>query len=287
MTLDSLRCFCAIVETGSFHAAADRIHRSQPAVSQQMKTLEREAGHVLIERKTARPTPAGHTLYERARQMLLDAEAMAREIKDFDESAVRELRVGTSDTTALYLLPPYIRRFAKRMPQTRLVLTNRSSDAIADLVARAELDLGIVTLPMNLPELSEEILFRQRMVLVLPAQHPLAKTQRMTLQAVKDEPFLLIDEQTRTGAILRAYFREANFTPQVVLDSGSFEVIKRYVAEGVGLSFLPECVVTPQDRRLRTRPLHESPAVPIGAIVRKGAYQSKAEQALLALLRGK
>jgi len=274
------------VETGSFHAAADRVHRSQPAVSQQLKTLEREVGHVLIERKTARPTSAGQTLYDRARKMLVDADAMAREIKDFDESASRELRVGTSDTTALYLLPPYIRRFARLMPQTRLVLTNRSSDAIADLVARAELDLGIVTLPLNCPELSEEILFRQRMVLVLPAKHPLAKVQRLTLQAVKEEPFLLIDENTRTGAILRAYFHEAHFTPQVVLDSGSFEVIKRYVAEGVGLSFVPECVVTPQDRRLRTRPLNELPEVPIGAIVRKGAYQSKAERAFLALMQG-
>lgn len=287
MTLESLRCFCAIVETGSFHAAADRVNRSQPAISQQLKSLERETGHILIERKTARPTPVGKTLYTRARKMLLDAEAMAREMNDFDESTSHALHVGTSDTTALYLLPPYIRRFAKRLPQTRLVLTNRSSDAIADLVARAELDLGIVTLPLHRPELSEEVLFRQRMVLVLPARHPLTKARPINLQFLKDEPFLLIDEHTRTGALLRSCFREAGFSPQIVMDSGSFEVIKRYVAEGVGLSFLPECVITPQDRRLRTRHLAELPEVAIGAIGRKGAYQSKAEQALLALLRHK
>ncbi len=285
MTLDSLRCFCAIVETGSFHAAADRVNRSQPAISQQLKSLERETGHTLIERKTARFTPAGQTLYARARQLLLNAETMAREMKDFDESASHELRVGTSDTTALYLLPPYVRRFAKLLPRTRLVLTNRSSDAIADLVARAELDLGIVTLPLLRSGLTEEVLFRQRMVLVLPARHPRAKAPRLTLHDLKNEPFLLIDEHTRTGALLRGCFRAAGFTPQTVMDSGSFEVIKRYVAEGVGLSFLPECVITPQDRRLRTRPLVELPEVSIGAIGRKGAYQSKAEQALLALLR--
>ncbi len=287
MTLDSLRCFCAIVETGSFHAAADRVHRSQPAISQQLKSLERETGHMLIERKTARPTPAGKSLYARAHKMLLDAETMSREMKDFDESASHELRVGTSDTTALYLLPPYIRRFARLLPQTRLVLTNRSSDAIADLVARAELDLGIVTLPLHRPELTEEVLFRQRMVLVLPARHPLAKTRPLTFHTLKDEPFLLIDEHTRTGALLHACFREAGFTSQTVMDSGSFEVIKRYVAEGVGLSFLPQCVITPQDRRLGIRPMAELPEVAIGAIERKGAYQSKAEKALLALLRNK
>ena len=125
MTLDALRCFCAIIEVGSFHRAAERIHRSQPAVSQQMRTLEDEIGNLLIERKTCSPTPTGRLLYDRARHILNEIESLARELEDFDEDEARELRVGTSDTTAMYFLPPIVRKFSDLMPKIPLILINR------------------------------------------------------------------------------------------------------------------------------------------------------------------
>jgi len=163
MTLDGLRCLCAVVEEQSFRRAAERVHRSQPAVSQQVKGLETEMRQVLIERKTGLPTPAGQCLYERARQILLDADSLGREIRDFDESASHELRLGTSDTTALYILPPVIQAFARAMPQTRLAITSRPSDAIAGQVLQGELALGIVTLPVAQKELESRRLMAQRL----------------------------------------------------------------------------------------------------------------------------
>ena len=285
MTLDALRCLCAIVESGSFRRAAAQVHRSQPAVSQQLKALERETGHLLIERKTGRPTPLGQMFYERSRSIVLAMDALAREAADFDESAGHELRVGTSDTTALYVLPPHVRRFAEAMPQTRLVLVNRSSDAIAEQVLRGELDLGIVTLPLEHAELEECPLFEQRLVLVTHTAHHLARRRRVHLGELHDEAMLLIEERTRTGTLLRQHFQKESFTPQVLLDSGSFEVIKRYTAEGVGISFLPEAVISSADTGLTTIPVPGLPPVPIGAIWRKGAYRSKAERNFLDLLR--
>jgi len=285
MTLDALRCFCALVETGSFRAAAEQVHRSQPAISQQMKSLERELGHALFDRRTAQPTPLGEMAYGRAREILLAVETLAREAGDFDESVGHELRVGTSDTTAMYVLPPCVRQFAEAMPHTRLVLVNRSSEAIAEQVLRGDLDLGIVTLPCRKTELEEQELFRQRLVLVTPQNHPLAQSRRAPLTALVHEPLLLIDAQTRTGALLRDYFRQEGFIAQVVLDSGSFEVIKRYVAEGVGLSFLPEAVIAQEDSGLTAVEIPGLPMVPIGVIRRRGAYRSKAERAFLEVLR--
>ncbi|HPX39553.1 MAG TPA: LysR family transcriptional regulator, partial [Candidatus Hydrogenedentes bacterium] len=112
MNLEALRCFCAVIEEGSFRAAADRLHRSQPAISQQVKSLEKELGQVLLERKTCRMTPMGSLLYDRARHILNETEGLARELEDFDEAQAGELRVGTSDTTALYVLPEVVRQFA-------------------------------------------------------------------------------------------------------------------------------------------------------------------------------
>ena len=285
MTLDQLRCFAALIETRSFRAAAERVHRSQPAVSQRLKALEAQFGQPLLERKTCRPTPLGKLIHKRAQKMILDAESLQREATDFDHSAHQELRVGTSDTTALYTLPARIRKFAQQMPQTRLVLVNRGSQAIAEQVLQGELDLGIITLPQNHPHLIEEPLFRQAFVLVLPHSHPLAQEESITLPQLKNEPFLLLEEQTRTGALLRKYFEKRNFTPQILLDSGSFEVIKRYITEGVGVSFLPEAVLTPKDKKLHHAHIPGLPKFTIGAIWRQGAYQSKPERAFLELLR--
>ncbi|MCC6487316.1 MAG: LysR family transcriptional regulator [Candidatus Hydrogenedentes bacterium] len=131
MTVEALRQFRALVETGGFRSAAARVHRSQPAVSQQLKSLESELGHVLLDRKTCKPTPAGLRLYEHACRLLTDVESIRRELGEFDESRVRELRLGTSDTTALYVLPPVIRRFARAMPHTHVEIVNRSTSAIA------------------------------------------------------------------------------------------------------------------------------------------------------------
>lgn len=285
MTLDGLRCFCAIVEAGNFRAAAMAVHRSQPAVSQQLRVLEHEAGHRLIDRKRGLPTPLGGLLYARACQILHSVDALGREVAEFDMEIGHELRVGASDTTALHALPSVVKRFSGVAPHTRLVLVNRNSDAIAQQVLQGSLDLGIVTLPQHHAELNEEELFHQRLVLAVPARHALAKKRGIKLSDLAGEPLLLLDAQTRTGALLRSYFHEQRFEPQVKLDSGSFEVIKRYIAEGIGLSFVPESVASPSDNRIATRRLPGLPSVPIGVIWRKDAYRSKAANVFLELLR--
>lgn len=284
MTLEALRCFCAVIEAGSFRGAAERIHRSQPAVSQQIKSIETQLGRSLVERSTCKPTPAGAILYARARRILNEAESIDREIREFDESSSTPLRIGTSDTTALYFLPERVRDFTALVPGIRIEIVNRPSAGIADHILQGALDLGIVTLPMEHEALETTPLFEEQLVLVVPSDHALAKKPRVKLTALEGLPMLLLDSSTRTGTILREYFRGAGFAPYVALDSGSFEVIKRYVAEGTGIGFLPEMVLRPEDTHLQAVRVDGAPNVAIGAIWRRGAYQSHAERAFLNLL---
>lgn len=284
VSLELLRTFCAIVQERSFRAAAARLNRSQPAVSQQIKNLEAELGLTLLERRGCRLTPFGERLYERARHILSETENLQRELVDLDRDQAHELRVGTSDTTALYVLPPVVRAFSKAMPYTRLVLTNRPSDAVAGQVLRGELDLGVVTLPVEHEELEERELFRQQLVLVTPKRHPLAARKRVEIHELASEPLLLLQAGTRTGALLRDHFRACGLDPQVVLDSGSFEVIKRYTAEGIGVSVLPRIVVTKDDRALATILVPGLPSVRIGAVWRRHGYQTRGARQFLELM---
>lgn len=284
MTLESLRCFCAVVETGSFREAAARVFRSQPAVSQQIKTLERELGHTLIDRRSGAPTAVGEVLYHRGRALVLSAEGLREELADLDETWSRDLRVGSSDTTALYMLPRFVKAFAGRMPDTRLVTVSRSTDAIIGHVLNGDVDLGIVTLPCAHRDLDEQPLWKLKLAVAVPRGHPLADRTRVRLQHLAEYPYLALQTQTRTGALLWEHFRSHAVEPQVVLDSGSFEVIKRYVAEGLGISLLPEPFVSRGDGVVLVHVAH-LPVLHIGAIWRRGAYQSRATREFLALLR--
>ena len=276
MTLEQLRMFRAVIDAGSFRGAASRVHRTQPAVTHQIKALEHELGHLLVERKTATPTPAGKQLYDRACSLLSDADALRAALHDFDETQSGELRLGTSDTTALYFLPDVVRRYRRAAPQGRLHIVNRPTETIAAMVLRGELDLGIVTLPVGSPQLEERLLFEQELVLVVPKKHPLAQRRRARIGDLRNESFLLLEEMTRTGKLLRAYFRSRDFAPNVALDTSSFEVIKRYVAEGIGVSFLPRDAITSQDTRIAVVRIADLPRVAIGAIWRMGAYRTRA-----------
>ena len=287
MTLEALRCLRTVLDTGNFHRAAEQLHRSQPAISQQVKALEQEYGQVLVDRKTMTPTPAGRIVYARAVKILEAADSLQREIGDFDEEATASLRIGSSDTSAVYFLPSRMKAFSKRMPQTRVVVVTRSSDEIADAVQHGDLDLGIVTLPIARDGLESRALFEQRLVLVTPRDHPLHTRRTIDLRELKNEPFIRLDSGTRTGGVLETYFVEQGFAPQVVMDSGSFEVIKRYVQEGLGISILPEMVLEPGDRdALSTLRVKGLSTIPIGAIWRGGVYQTRAAPAFLKVLGG-
>jgi DNA-binding transcriptional LysR family regulator len=277
--LDALRCFCAVVDAASFRVAAERLHRTQPAVSQRVRGLEKECGETLLDRRSRRPTATGRIVYERGLDLLRAAERLEAEVKEKSGKGAGELRIGTSDTNALYFLPERVRAFARKMPKVRVFIHCRSSDEVADAVLKGDLDLGIVTLPLDRAELEVQPLFDQRLVLVAPRRHALATRKRVTLDDLRGQPMVLIQSETRTGGLLRRHFAEHSFAPNTIMDSGSFEVIKQYVAEGIGVSILPEMTLRKDDlRRLAPIQMPGLPRVAIGAVWPRGGYESAASQ---------
>lgn len=284
MTLEQLRSFRAVIETGSFRAAAERVHRSQPAVSLQIQALEKACGGPLLERKGCRPTPAGRRVYARAVEILAHADSLAKELREMGDSSWQTLRAGASDTTALYVLPAVVLALTRSMPLVRLTLVNRPSEALAELVIQGGLDLALATLPMGSPDLEEHDLFEEQLVLVAPRSHRLGRRRTASLAELEKEPVLLLDPATRTGATLTDFFHRQSFTPHVVLESGSFEVIKRYVASGLGIAFLPRIALTPSDLMLTAIRVKGLPSIRIGAVWRRGAYQTRSEKLFLELV---
>lgn len=273
MKLDHLQTFCALIEGGSLDEAARRVHRTQPAVSQHLRALETELDRTLYERRAGRATAAGEKLYDRAKA-ILNAEAdLRRELRAHDE-ALEELTVGASDTNALYFLPAYIRAFRNAHAQTPLSVVCRPSGAIAEAVANREIDVGIVTMPVDAASLAVHPLDQQRLVLITPRDHTLYGKSRVSAKRLRDEAFVLLESSTRTGAAIEAFLSDHAISPRVVMRTGSFEVVKRYVAEGVGIAFVPDRALNSVERQsfgVLTVPGLPKPG--IGVVWRASGYQ--------------
>jgi len=253
-------------------------------VSLQLKTLEQICGQKLIERKRCVPTPAGKRLYERALGILANVESAVKEVKDFDDAATQSLRAGAGDTTALYILPSVLQTFSRAMPNARVMLVNRPTTSLVEMVLRGNLDIAIVTLPLHHVELDSNDVCEEQLVAVAPRGHRLANRRTLALSDLSKEPILLLDPNTRTGTILTDFFRDHSFTPMVLLESGSFEVIKRYVATGLGIAFLPEIALTASDKGIVKLAVRGLPVVRLGAIWRRQTYQTRAAQLFLELV---
>lgn len=285
MTIEGLKCFIAVVDTGSFHNAAKALMRTQPAVSQQIKALELESGGQLIDRKNSQLTARGKILYEKARTLLAQIENIGKQLDDFDEEAHRELRIGTSDTTARYTLPPVLKRFLKSHPKTSITLINRNSSAIQSEVLESKLDLGIVTNHTPRKFLHYEPLFKQRLVVAVPKKHPFTSKRSLTLEKVAGERLLILDNASRSGMLIRTIFSDAGLTPKVLLDSGSYEVIKAYIAAGMGISIIPEIMVTNSDTSIRSIRMKQLPHIPVGIIYKDGSFLGRGLQDFIRLLK--
>lgn len=288
MELRQLEAFREVVRQGSFTGAARALHMTQPAISQRIKELEDEVGARLLDRdgRGVRLTEPGRILLEGAEVALGAAHESVRRIRESLSPERGRLVLACGDTVALHVLPPVVRAFRAQHPQAELAVTNKNSREILDLVLKREADLGIVTRPAWIdPALWVRTLFVEHLFLVLPPGHRLAATPP-DLARLQDEPAVLLAKSTETRALVERGLEAAGVRLRVVMESGNLEVVKAYVAGGLGLSFVPEMALTAADkRRLAVFPLPASfPARRLAVVRRKDRVPSLLATALLKLL---
>jgi len=259
MELRQLLSLREVVREGSFTAAARSLHMTQPAVSLHIKGLEKELGARLMERdgRGVRLTPAGEVLLQAAEVVLAATDDAVRRIQEMEAPERGTVLLACGDTVALRLLPPVLQAFRKLRPQAEVAIRNHGSRRILDLVLRREVDLGIVTRPPWLdPALWARTLLEEPFELALPPDHALATEESVDLPRLEGEPAVLLAKPSETRALIDRGLRDAGAQLSVVMESGNLEVVKAYVADGLGISLLPAMGITEDDReRLALRPV--------------------------------
>ncbi len=259
MELRQLESFRAVLREGSFTAAAKKLHMTQPAVSLHIKALEEELGARLLDRdgRGVRLTEAGAVLLEAADAALASLQEGARRIAELQAPERGSVVLACGDTVALHLLPPVLTTFGKQHPLADVVVHNHGSKTILEMLMNREADLGIVTRPPYVDQkLWVRTLLEDPLVLALPRKHPLAEAKRVTLRALHGEAAVLLAKGAETRSLIDRGLRAEGVELQTVMESGNLEVVKAYVANGLGLSIVPEMAITPSDRRrMVIRPL--------------------------------
>jgi DNA-binding transcriptional LysR family regulator len=236
--LTPLRALAAVARHGSFSRAAAELKLTQPAVSMQVKQLETRVGLPLLERigKRALPTRAGEVLLAHASRAFSELTAGIEQVQRLRGIVAGRLRLGTSASVSIYLLPPLLRRFRARYPETELLIVTGNAAEIVGAVSSNELDLGVVSLPVRSRDLSVTPFYRDDLVAIAPPGRRWRGRRAIGPAELAREPLILFERGATLRRVIDTWFQRAGAPPSRVMEMGNTEAIKKLVQAGLGLS---------------------------------------------------
>ena len=275
LNLDQLRSLLTVIELGSFSAAAKRLNLSQPAVSLHVRELETRLGVALVERlgKKAYATPAGHDLLEHARRLMQAEEGALVSMRRHREGLVGRVRVGTNAHYLIYCLPPVLRRLRATFPMIELVITTDISGGVVDRMQRNEIDVGLITLPVDERLFAVTVVRRDPIFAALPAAYG-DVPERVTPAYAGSHPLILESQRSAVGLLISSWLRAGGVAMRPAMELDNVEAMIIVVAAGLGMSFVDD-LPTFRARSvfaggdIALRPLDPPLARSIGIVVRR------------------
>ena len=242
MDTQLLDAFIAVVETGSFSAAAERIHLTQPAISKRIALLEEQFNCRLFDRiaRSVSLTEAGTALLPKARNILLSVEETHQIIRDLSGAIAGNLRLAISHHIGLHRLPPVLKAFTARYPQVNIDIDFMESEIAYEAVRQGRFEIAIITLaPEEHPRLFAHALWEDPLQLLTATDHPLGKIKALHLEQLSTYPAILPDLSTYTGRKIKQFFEQRNTQLSTSIATNYLETIKMMVSVGLGWSMLP------------------------------------------------
>jgi DNA-binding transcriptional LysR family regulator len=242
--ISQLEVFLAVAREGGFSRAAEKLYRTQSAVSQAIRKLESEIGEPLFDRSTRDGvmTDAGSVLQEYAERLLNLRENAREALAELRELQKGKLVVGANEFTALYLLR-VLAEFRRLHPAIRIVVQRSLGSHIPDDVRRHNYEFGVLTYDPQDPELASVVVYSDELIFVVPPQHPLARESQVSIRQLGAESFVAhIVSSPYREKVIQAF--EKHKTPlHMGVELPTLQAIKRFVAMGNGVAFLPEISV--------------------------------------------
>lgn len=243
MQLQQLRYLVALDDHRSFTAAAEACHVAQPALSQQIRRLERELGVTLVDRTTrqVRVNEAGGRLIDRARRAIAEVDAGIAELDALAGIRAGRVAIGAMQTLGPFDLSLLLATFHHRYPDVELAVREEPSETLADMLRSDRLDVAFLSVTHRIQGQGLEFkrLATEEVVAVLPPAHPLARRRRLRMAELADERFVAFREGAMLRRLLVSAAEGAGFEARVAFESNEAARVRALVARGLGVSILP------------------------------------------------
>jgi len=278
----------AVARHGSFSRAARELRLTQPAVSMQVRQLERVLGLPLLERvgKRAYTTKAGEVLLTHAGRALRELENGVQLVQQLRGIVAGRIRLGTSASISIYLLPSALHRFRARYPQTELVVVTGNAPEIARAVVANELDVGIISLPVRERELAVTSLYRDELVAIGPPDRRWPRRRRVKAAELARETLILFEDGATLRGLIDGWFQRGGASPALPMELGNTEAIKKLVEAGLGLSVTSWFAAKAEVRARKLAAVRLDPPLfrQIGIVLRRDKPRTPVLDAFLATL---
>lgn len=290
MELTQLEFFVSVIEEGSFSKAADRVFRTQPAVSIAVRRLEEEIGAPLLDRaqKTPTLTEAGRIVYDYAQRIIALRDQALGTVGELRALERGRVRIGANESTSLYLLPEIILAFRERHPKVKVEIFRHISERLPREVLDRNVDFALMASEPSDRDIEAFPVLKDELVLIMSPKHPLARRDSVAVKELGGESFLAHNVKTASRLKVIETFAKHHTPLNITLELATVETIKRFVQKKIGLAFVPRMCVSEELERgtLATIPVRGlSYNRTIWAAHRRGVTFSHAAASFLELLR--
>lgn len=242
-----LKVFLIAAETENFSEAARQLNLTQPAVSMQIRALEKKLGVTLFHRagRSLRLSERGKALMPLARSMINQMIRVEEEIESLKGEVVGHLKIGCSTTTGKYFLPHLAARFRRRHPKVQISICNHSRETVLAELCDGVVQLAVVSAEPTCKDAGFRHFFTDHVVLIVPVEHPWVRRDVVAPQELRDVDFIMRDSESGTRQEVEMALQQVGLSISdlnVVMEIGNSEAISMAVEEGIGVAFISRTV---------------------------------------------
>jgi DNA-binding transcriptional LysR family regulator len=291
MDFEQLRTFLEVSRHKSFSRAGEKLSLTQPAISAQIRSLETEVGAQLFDRTGGKVTftAAGRVFEPFAEHCLECHQHILLAVGEMQRTPRGEVSISANESTCLYVLPKVFTQFKQQYSRVGLNIVRADRSRTLEAVLNREVDFGVVALPVKDPRVTAEWLHKDELVLVAAPTHALAKADKLRIEDVVRHP-LLLPKQGRQREQIDLLFSIRELRPNIGMELDSSELLKRFVAAGMGIGFAPKSNVTADEQAgtLKILPIEGVRLQrELALVFRKDKSLSRAAQAFLEIATGR
>jgi DNA-binding transcriptional LysR family regulator len=291
MDFDQLRTFLEVARHKSFSRAGEKLSLTQPAISAQIRSLETEVGAQLFDRSGGKVTfTAAGRLFEPFAEHCLEChQHIVMAVGEMQRTPRGEVSISANESTCLYVLPQVFSQFKQLYSRVGLNIIRADRSRTLESVLNREVDFGVVALPVKDVRLGVEWLHKDELVLIAAPGHALVRAEKLRIEDVARHP-LLLPKQGRQREQIDLLFSLRELKPNIGMELDSSELLKRFVAAGMGIGFAPKSTIAAdvEAGNLKVLPIEGVRLVrELALVFRKDKSISRAAQSFIEIATGR